>query len=186
MITNNQEVGMKTLAEVRAAFVRKGVSIANWARQNNLSPQCVYDVRQGRNKCRRGEAHKAAVLLGIKNDENQQKSPAMVPPGQAPQEGTEMERQNTTRSFTPAQTLKAREIQKAALWVAERIDRGLNAEEAIILRDHLLSLAAQVENTEQFLFAVLFPERHIEILHRTSADFTASPIMHPGPHGGAA
>lgn len=62
---------LKTPAQVRADFDRRGASIAKWARDNNLSPQRVYDVLQERNKGVRGEAHKAAVLLGLKEGEIQ-------------------------------------------------------------------------------------------------------------------
>lgn len=68
-MTQAQE--LKTPAQVRAEFDRKGASIAEWARENNLSPQRVYDVLQKRNKGKRGEAHKAAVLLGLKEGEIQ-------------------------------------------------------------------------------------------------------------------
>lgn len=62
---------LKTPAQVREEFDRKGASIAEWARENNLPPQRVYDVLQERNKGVRGKAHKAAVLLGIKEGEIQ-------------------------------------------------------------------------------------------------------------------
>ena len=67
----SQAQDLKTLAEVRAEFDRKGESIADWARKHNLPPQRVYDVLLERNKGVRGEAHKAAVLLGIKEGEIQ-------------------------------------------------------------------------------------------------------------------
>ena len=63
-----------------------------------------------------------------------------------------MNQENTTSNFTPAQTPQACEIQKVALWVAERIGTGMNAEDMIVLRDHLFALAGQVEGVEQHLF----------------------------------
>ena len=45
---------------------RKGISIAQFARQNALNSNLVSDLLNGRKKGRRGEAHRAAVLLGIK------------------------------------------------------------------------------------------------------------------------
>lgn len=57
----------RTPDEVREDFARKGISAAAWARENGLSPSRVYDLLQGRNKGRFGEAHKAAVLLGLKD-----------------------------------------------------------------------------------------------------------------------
>ena len=62
-----QAQALKTPAEVRAEFDRKGASIAAWARKHDLPPQRVYDVLQERNKGVRGKAHTAAVLLGIKD-----------------------------------------------------------------------------------------------------------------------
>ena len=40
--------------------------MAAFARRNKLSARSVYGVLYGNNKGRRGEAHKAAVALGIK------------------------------------------------------------------------------------------------------------------------
>ena len=63
----NPEQKLKTPAEVLEEFVNNGQSIAEWARKHGLNPKRVYEVLQQRNKGVRGEAHKAAVLLGIKN-----------------------------------------------------------------------------------------------------------------------
>jgi len=60
---------IRTPAAVRAEFARKGLSIAEWARENGLSVPRVYDVLLGRNKGVRGDAHKAAVALGLKEGE---------------------------------------------------------------------------------------------------------------------
>ena len=65
----SQAQTFKTPAEVRAEFERKGASTADWARRNNLPPQRVYDLPQERCKGVRGEAHKAAVLPGLKDGE---------------------------------------------------------------------------------------------------------------------
>lgn len=37
--------------------------------QNGLTPSTVYAVLNGQKKCLRGESHKAAVLLGMKEGE---------------------------------------------------------------------------------------------------------------------
>lgn len=104
------------------------------------------------------------------------KSPVKPAPGQVPKEGTEMEQNNPTRSFTPAQTPKASEIQTVALWVAERIGTGLNPEELPVLRDNLLSLAGDVESVEQLLFRkILLGSRADEVVSGSAA-----------PAGGAA
>lgn len=61
-----KERRLRTPKEVREDFARKGISIAEWAGQHNLNPHRVYDVLNGRNKGSFGEAHRAAVLLGLK------------------------------------------------------------------------------------------------------------------------
>ena len=54
-------------AEVKAEFDRLGISAAEWARRNKLNPFTVHQVLCGQMKGRRGEAHRAAVLLGLKD-----------------------------------------------------------------------------------------------------------------------
>ena len=60
---------MKTTEEVRADMARPGVTAAAWARKNGVAPETVRGVLLGRIKGRSGEAHKVAVLLGIKDGE---------------------------------------------------------------------------------------------------------------------
>lgn len=66
---------LRTPEEVRAEFQRKGVSIASWATANNLNVNMVFEVLSGRKKGIRGQAHKIAVLLGLKEGE-------VIPPSQ--------------------------------------------------------------------------------------------------------
>lgn len=66
---------LRTPDEVRAEFQRKGVSIASWAAANNLNVNMVFEVLSGRKKGIRGQAHKIAVLLGLKEGE-------VIPPSQ--------------------------------------------------------------------------------------------------------
>lgn len=56
-----------TPEQARAALDRKGVSIAEFCRTYELNRNLVSDLLNGRKKGRRGEAHRAAVLLGIKD-----------------------------------------------------------------------------------------------------------------------
>ena len=58
-----------TTDQAKAALQRRGVSITQWSIANNLSPGIVLHVLNGRVKGHRGEAHRAAVLLGIKEGE---------------------------------------------------------------------------------------------------------------------
>ena len=41
----------------------------DWAKKHAFNPSTVYAVLNGQKKCLRGEAHRAAVLLGIKDGE---------------------------------------------------------------------------------------------------------------------
>ncbi len=56
-----------TPEQARAALDRNGVSIAEFCRKYELNRNMVSDLLNGRKKGRRGEAHRAAVLLGIKD-----------------------------------------------------------------------------------------------------------------------
>lgn len=53
--------------EVRADFERHGISIRSWALKHRVDPVIAAHVLAGRLEGRYGEAHRAAVLLGIKN-----------------------------------------------------------------------------------------------------------------------
>ena len=57
---------VKTPEQVRAEFEARGMAFADFARQHGLRLATVYGVLSGGKKGRRGEAHRAAVLLGIK------------------------------------------------------------------------------------------------------------------------
>lgn len=56
-----------TPEQARADLDRKGISIAEFSRKHELNKNLVSDLLNGRIKGRRGEAHRAAVLLGIKD-----------------------------------------------------------------------------------------------------------------------
>lgn len=60
---------MKTREAVRAELNRCGKTIADWSRENACNADIVRGVLLGRIKGMRGEAHKVAVLLGIKEGE---------------------------------------------------------------------------------------------------------------------
>ena len=63
------EQKLRTPEQARAEFRRKGVSVASWARGNNVSPSVVYGVLYGRLLGTFGAAHRVAVLLGLKDGE---------------------------------------------------------------------------------------------------------------------
>lgn len=60
---------LRTPTEAREMLNRQGMSAAAFARQHGLEPRLVCAVLAGRLKCRIGESHRAAVLLGMKNGE---------------------------------------------------------------------------------------------------------------------
>lgn len=57
--------------QAREKLDRVGMSIAEFCRKHDLNKSLVSDLLNGRKKGRRGEAHRAAVLLGIKNGETE-------------------------------------------------------------------------------------------------------------------
>lgn len=56
-----------TRAEAREQIRRTGITIKEWSRQRGLNSKIVFEVLGGRKQGKWGEAHKAAVLLGIKD-----------------------------------------------------------------------------------------------------------------------
>lgn len=59
-------MSMKTVEDVKEDLYRRGKSVPDVAREIGVSPRIVYELLRGRIKGRRGQAHKAAVLLGLK------------------------------------------------------------------------------------------------------------------------
>ncbi|MGH8078047.1 MAG: DNA-binding protein [Lysobacter sp.] len=57
---------VRTADEVRLDFDRRGISLADFARDHGLNVGIVYQLLSGKKKGRRGHAHRAAVLLGLK------------------------------------------------------------------------------------------------------------------------
>lgn len=58
---------LRTPEQVRNEFNYRGESITSWARKNGVNPESVKKVLYGKSSCIRGNAHKIAVLLGIKD-----------------------------------------------------------------------------------------------------------------------
>ncbi|AHF67942.1 MULTISPECIES: DNA-binding protein [Pseudomonas] len=58
--------GIRTAAQAKAWLEQQGKSVQEFARENDIDPATTYQVLAGRKKGRRGEAHKVAVLLGMK------------------------------------------------------------------------------------------------------------------------
>ena len=60
---------IRTVDDIKRELVREGRSIAELARSKGLRPATVYDLLGGRVCGSRGESHRAAVLLGLKEGE---------------------------------------------------------------------------------------------------------------------
>ncbi|MCH5548439.1 DNA-binding protein [Pseudomonas syringae pv. syringae] len=58
--------GIRSAAQAKAWLDQQGKSVQEFARENCIDPATTYQVLAGRKKGRRGEAHKVAVLLGMK------------------------------------------------------------------------------------------------------------------------
>ncbi len=58
---------LKSINQVKDDFLNSGKSIAEWARENNFSPDLVYRILKNNRIPQRGESHKIAVQLGIKS-----------------------------------------------------------------------------------------------------------------------
>lgn len=57
---------MVTAEDVRREFDRTGLSISAWAEARGFSKALVYRVLAGKRKARRGQSHRIAVALGLK------------------------------------------------------------------------------------------------------------------------
>ncbi len=60
-------VALKTPNEVRSEFRRMGITVKAWALANGFTPVVVHQALKGSRPCVRGELHRAAVLLGLKD-----------------------------------------------------------------------------------------------------------------------
>ncbi|RZI30556.1 DNA-binding protein [Pseudomonas orientalis] len=58
--------GIRTAAQAKAWLEHQGKSVQAFAREHGVDPATTYQVLAGHKKGRRGEAHKVAVLLGMK------------------------------------------------------------------------------------------------------------------------
>lgn len=59
-------ISEQALDAARSRLSHDGETVQAWAARHDVSPSTVYEVLAGRKKCRRGDAHRVAVLLGIK------------------------------------------------------------------------------------------------------------------------
>lgn len=50
----------------KSLFEDSGISVAEWARVRGFSSGLVYQVLEGNRKCLRGQSHRIAIALGLK------------------------------------------------------------------------------------------------------------------------
>lgn len=62
----NADIPEQARNQAKARLRRLGITAQEFAKANKLSPSTVYAVLNGQKKCTRGESHRAAVLLGLK------------------------------------------------------------------------------------------------------------------------
>jgi len=60
-------------SDVKAQFAREGVSISDWAKAHGFERKLVYKVLNGDVKAIRGEAHRIAIALGLKEEPRQKR-----------------------------------------------------------------------------------------------------------------
>ncbi|WP_083292455.1 DNA-binding protein [Janthinobacterium sp. HH104] len=57
---------IRTPTEVLKEFHERGISVAAWSRFNGFNPTLVYRVLQAKRVPTRGQSHRIAVALGLK------------------------------------------------------------------------------------------------------------------------
>lgn len=60
---------VKTTKQVRTSLRAKGITITEWSRKHGFDRYTVTDLLRGKRKGNYGEAHRAAVALGLKTPE---------------------------------------------------------------------------------------------------------------------
>ena len=67
-VSNANSLTRERAIAVRAQFVASGTNISEWARDRGFTLQLVHQILRGERSCMRGESHRIAVALGIKDD----------------------------------------------------------------------------------------------------------------------
>lgn len=63
---------MLSYSEVRNLFESNGISVAEWSRVHGFQVALVYRILRGEAKCRRGETHRIAIALGMKEQASEE------------------------------------------------------------------------------------------------------------------
>ena len=59
-------MALRTPKQVRQTLADNGISVTQWALDNQVSPNLVLEILAGRNKATRGKSHAIAIKLGLK------------------------------------------------------------------------------------------------------------------------
>ena len=59
-------IALRTPREARDWLLRHGIPVSDWARANGFEPTVVFSLLNGRTRGLRGQAHFAAIALGLK------------------------------------------------------------------------------------------------------------------------
>ncbi|WP_082451024.1 hypothetical protein [Sphingomonas sp. Leaf22] len=62
-------IDVARVAAARARLFATGMSISDWARRHGFAPKLVYSILEGRRRCARGQSHRIAILLDLKDGE---------------------------------------------------------------------------------------------------------------------
>lgn len=57
---------LRTTGDVQEEFRMRGISVAAWSRHHGFNPRLVYQVLRSPNVPSRGQSHRIAVALGLK------------------------------------------------------------------------------------------------------------------------
>lgn len=58
---------LRSPEEVKADFIRRGMTIVSWCRAHGFNPTLTAQVIAGKRRCHFGQSHRIAVLLGLKD-----------------------------------------------------------------------------------------------------------------------
>lgn len=92
------KIPQERFAQAREWFAAHGISISDWASQNNVDRNVLYAVLSGKSRCLRGEGHRIALLLGLKpvpTGEQEDGTPV------APKQEMGPDNRNETVAFVP-------------------------------------------------------------------------------------
>ena len=59
---------LRRLTVAREQFAASGTTIVQWSTERGFNPNLVQSVLSGKRACVRGECHRIAVALGVKDD----------------------------------------------------------------------------------------------------------------------